>query len=97
MAAAAGADDPRYHAPPAGALRMVPLDELTALYHRASGQTHLVAAPVPEILALLGETPASLGGLLDRLAVRYDLADPDAAVLAARLAELEALGLVTRG
>lgn len=97
MAAAAEGAEARYHAPPAGALRVVSLDELTALYHRASGQTHLVAAPVPEILALLGEAPASLAGLLDRLAARYDLADPDAGALAARIGELEALGLVTRG
>jgi PqqD family protein of HPr-rel-A system len=75
---------------------MVPLDELTAVYHRTSGQTHLVAAPVPEILAALEGAPATLDVLLARLAERYDLADPDPEALAARLAELETLGLVQR-
>jgi PqqD family protein of HPr-rel-A system len=84
----------RYDAPPAGVLRLVPLDELTAIYHRASGQTHLVAAPVPEILEALGEAPATLAELLARLASRYDLADPDSDALEARLAELVGLGLV---
>lgn len=30
-----------------------PLDGLSAIYHRRSGHTHLVAAPIPEILAAL--------------------------------------------
>jgi PqqD family protein of HPr-rel-A system len=76
---------------------MVPLDALTAVYHRTSGQSHLVAAPVPEILAALEGAPATLAELLDRLAARYDLVDPDGEALAARIEELEALGLVQRG
>jgi PqqD family protein of HPr-rel-A system len=87
----------RYRAPPAGVLRLVPLDELTALYHRASGQTHLVAAPVPEILEALAQAPATLAELLVRLAARYDLADANPDALEARLAELVSLGLVRRG
>ncbi|MCC2975497.1 HPr-rel-A system PqqD family peptide chaperone [Sphingomonas sp. PL-96] len=95
--AAAEAGLVRYHAPPAGVLRLVSLDELTALYHRASGQTHLVAAPVPEILEALGGAPATLPELLARLAARYDLADADPDALEARLVELVSLGLVRRG
>jgi PqqD family protein of HPr-rel-A system len=97
MAAAAGGSTIRYYAPQPGTLHTVPLDELTAIYHRTSGQTHLVAPPVPEILAVLEAAPCTLEELLDRLAARYDLVDPDAGALAARLAELEALGLVQRG
>lgn len=97
MEAEAGDGPVRFRAPSAGVLRIVPLDELTAIYDRASGQTHLVAPPVPEILAALAQAPASLEELLARLAACYDLADPDAEALGARVAELVGLGLVQRG
>ncbi len=84
----------RFRAPAVGVLRIMPLDELTAIYHRASGQTHLVASPVPEILAALAPAPATLDELLARLAAGYDVVDPDAEALSARVAELVALGLV---
>lgn len=83
----------RYCAPPADALIAVELDALTALFHRPSGITHLVAAPVPEILAVLREAMTA-DDLLAALARDYDLADPDPAALAARLDELVASGLV---
>lgn len=88
-----GDGDPRYIAPYPGALRVVPLDSLTAIYHRASGITHLVDAPVPQIVKALRD-PMTLDELLARLAADYDLADPDREALAARLAELVAVGLV---
>ena len=97
MEAEAGDGPVRFRAPPAGVLRIVPLDELTAIYHRASCQTHLVAPPVPEILAALAQAPATLEELLGRLAAHYDLADPDMEALGARVAELVTLGLVQRG
>ena len=84
----------RYRAPPADALIAVTLDALTALFHRPSGITHLVAAPVPEILATLRE-PMTLDELLAALARDYDLADPDPAALGARMDELVASGLVS--
>ena len=87
--------DPRYVAAPPATLRIVPLDALTAIYHRASGITHLVESPVPELLELLAE-PLSVATLLIRLEAAYDMVDPDAAVLVERLAELEAIGLVAR-
>lgn len=87
---------PRYRAPAAGALRIVPLDDLIAIHHRPSGQTHLVASPVPEILAELGETWTEVDTLLTRLATAYDMLDSDAAALAARLEELAEAGLVER-
>lgn len=67
-----------------------------ALYHRRSGLTHLIAEPVPEILAALSENPLTVAQLADWLAADYGLvADGDAlAVLTERLAELESIGLV---
>ncbi|PCD03124.1 HPr-rel-A system PqqD family protein [Sphingomonas spermidinifaciens] len=86
----------RYRAADRASLRIVPLDVLTAIYHRASGQTHIVEAPVPEILAALGDDALDVGAILDRLARDYALIDPDPAALADRLEELAAAGLVIR-
>jgi PqqD family protein of HPr-rel-A system len=86
----------RYRAPPVASLRIVPLDTLSAIYHRASGQTHVVAPPVPEILELLAGRALTADELLAALAERYDLADADAGALAARLDELVDTGLVER-
>lgn len=86
----------QYYAPPPSALRVVALDALTAIFHRPSCQTHIVAPPVPEILALLAEGPMDDATLLARLHDTYDLADGDAAALRARLDELVAIGLIER-
>ncbi len=85
----------RYRAADRASLRIVPLDVLTAIYHRASGQTHIVEAPVPEILAALGDEALDVQAILDRLARDYALVDPDPAALTDRLEELAAAGLVT--
>lgn len=89
---------PVWHAPAPDRLRTEPLDSLTALYDRASGQTHLLAPPMPEILASLAGSPATGPELLTRLAASFDLsAEGDAAaIIDARLHELAALGLVER-
>ena len=84
---------PRYIADPPELVRSVALDGLTALFHRPSGQTHILASPAPEILAALSESPADVTELLARFAV--DAADAEEA-MTARLAELEAAGLVRR-
>jgi PqqD family protein of HPr-rel-A system len=73
-----------------------PLDEMTAIFHRPSGTTHLVAAPVPELLDALTEGPADAATLLTRLQRDFDVADADAAAIAARLDELVATGLAWR-
>lgn len=90
--------DRLYRAPEAGALRIEPLGDLTAIFDRRSMQTHLVVAPMPEIIAAMGDTPCDAAMLAERLAVMFDLADAGgddvAAVLRERLAELAALGLV---
>jgi len=85
-----------YRAAPPVALRIVPLDALTLIYHRASGITHIVDSPVPEILEALGSEELSLDSLLARLAETYALIDPDPAALAVRLDEMAAAGLVER-
>ena len=81
-----------YRAAAPAALRTVALDGLTLVYHRASGITHLLSAPAPEILETLAE-PMDLVTLHARLGERFELAGGVAA-LEARLAELVAAGLV---
>jgi PqqD family protein of HPr-rel-A system len=88
---------PVYAADPPEARRAIPLEGLTALYHRPSATTHILAPPAPEILDALAAAPADVATLAARLAERFDLSGEDAeAALAARLAELEAAGLVRR-
>lgn len=73
------------------------LDGLTILYHRPSGMTHILVTPAPEILAALDEGPADPQELLRRIGERFEIEAEDAAqAVAARLAELEAAGLVRR-
>ncbi|OYY63566.1 MAG: HPr-rel-A system PqqD family protein [Sphingomonas sp. 28-62-11] len=80
----------------AASLRVVPLDDLTLIYHRASGMTHLLAPPAPEILDALAAAPLTSAALLARLADEFDLGDADPAALVARLDELVAAGLVEK-
>jgi len=84
-----------YRAASPATLRIVPLDALTLIYHRASGITHIVDAPVPEILEALVE-PLSVDALLAHLSEQFDLPDADAMALAVRLDELVDAGLVER-
>jgi len=79
----------------AESLRIVHLDSFMAVYHRASGITHLITAPAPEILSTLGEAGMTFATLTERLAADYDLGDLDDAALAARLDELVSAGLVS--
>ena len=74
------------------------IDGFAVLYHRASGITHVVASPVPEILAVIAGDPADAAEIVARLGVERDLDGEDAAeaIVAARLDELEAAGLVRR-
>ena len=82
-----------YQAAPLASLLIEPLDELTAVLHRASGITHLLGPPAPELLRALQE-PATADDLLHRLSRDFDLADADRASLRARLDELVEAGLV---
>ena len=83
-----------YRADPPGGVRIVPLDSLTAIYDRASGQTHVVAEPVPEILAVLGSGAQDVDGFLEALGLTDDAGTR--ALLTERLNELVATGLVAR-
>ncbi|RZM37359.1 MAG: HPr-rel-A system PqqD family peptide chaperone [Sphingomonas sp.] len=75
---------------------IAPLDAFTAVYHRASGITHLLTEPAPQILAILEQAAVSLDTLLGRLGQDYELTDGTPAALAARLEELVEAGLVER-
>lgn len=79
-----------YRTDPPEARVATPLDGLTLIYHRPSGQTHVLAEPAPEILAALETGPASVDDLLARLGA----VEGDTEVLEARLAELVETGLV---
>jgi PqqD family protein of HPr-rel-A system len=86
---------PLYIADPQDEVKAVPLDGLTAVFHRPSGNTHLLAPPAPQILEALAGSAADAEGLLVRIADRFEI-EGGAEALAARLAELEAAGLVRR-
>lgn len=90
--------DPVYRAAPPGSLRVEPLGELTAIFDRRSMQTHLVVSPMPEILAAMGVDDCGAATLAARLAERFDIDGDDAVqlILAERLDELAAMGLVAR-
>jgi PqqD family protein of HPr-rel-A system len=88
---------PKFVADPPEAVRTTALETLIALYHRPSGTTHILAPPAPQILEALAGRPGDADELLRRMGERFDLASDDAeAAIAARLAELEAAGLVRR-
>lgn len=86
---------PHYIADRADDVRLVELDGLTALYHRPSGTTHILAAPAPQILAAIAGDPATADEILARMAEGFDV-DGDRDALVSRLDELEAAGLVRR-
>lgn len=71
-------------------------DDIVLLYHRPSGQTHMVISPVPEILAAMADGAALCSAdVRDRLAAQFDLDGADAvAAIATQLDHLAALGLV---
>ena len=87
-----------YIAEPADQRLIEPLDAMTLIYQRRSGITHMVAEPVPEILAAMGSDAVSAAILVVRLSAQFDLGDASEAeaVIEARLLELAELGLVER-
>jgi PqqD family protein of HPr-rel-A system len=88
----------RYRAEPATNLIVRALDDITLIYHRRSGQTHMVMSPVPEILAAIGAALLGVDEVLAVLARDFDLGDAGEALaaVAAHLDEMAALGLVHR-
>ena len=88
---------PVYYADPPEAVRAYELDGLTAIFHRPSGMTHILAAPAPQILAALAGAPGDAAAIVERIAEAFELeAEDKEAAMGARLAELEAAGLVRR-
>jgi PqqD family protein of HPr-rel-A system len=89
---------PRFVADPANQVRSVDLEGLGAFYHRPSGMTHILAPPAPQILEAIAGSPADSAEILKRIGERFDLAAGEDAegAIEARLAELEAAGLVHR-
>jgi PqqD family protein of HPr-rel-A system len=92
------AHDGLWRAAPAHRLDIRKIDALTLVFDRASGQTHLLAPPLPEILNELAGGNATSAQVAARLAEGFDLsAQGDVpALVAERLAELAALGLVSQ-
>ena len=86
---------PSYIADTGDKVLKVELDGLTALFHRPSGMTHILAAPAPQILEALAGNPADVRALSIRLSGNFDI-DGSHEALAARLEELEKAGLVSR-
>lgn len=87
-----------WRAAPAPDLRCEPLGTLTLVYDRRSGQTHLLASPLPEILDTLGREALTIPALAKCLAERFDVeGEGDAlTLLVARVDELAAMGLADR-
>ena len=83
--------DGRWRAAPE-ALRFETLDALTAVYHRPSGQTHLLAEPAPQILRVLAE-PMDAATLMARLSAEFAV-EGDPKELRARIEELAEAGLI---
>jgi PqqD family protein of HPr-rel-A system len=89
----------RYRAEPDEALIVRQLEDIDLIYHRLSGQTHMVMSPIPEILAALGHLPeATVETVRDSLARDFDLGAPEDAlsVITEHLEEMVRLGLVRR-
>jgi PqqD family protein of HPr-rel-A system len=86
-----------YAADSSDAFSIVPLDALTAIYHRRSGVTHVVTDPVPQIIEALAGKTLSAEDLLSALAVDHEIVidSETLAGLNARLDELTEVGLVS--
>ena len=84
----------RFRADPPAARATVALEDVTLIFHRPSGQTHVVASPVPDLLDALAAGPADAAALAARLSVAFDMGEDATEALAARLAELAAAGLI---
>ena len=74
------------------------LDSMTLLFHRTSGITHMLADPAPAILEVMEGHALTAAEIAARLTATFDIeSDIDAEdIVAARLEELSALGLVSR-
>ncbi len=83
----------RFAAPPPGACVREDAEGLTLLYHRPSGQTHILIEPAPQILSALAGAALTEAELLAALTLDFEVTQAD--LIGERLAELIAAGLVT--
>src|SRR3546814_18097736 len=63
----------RYRAENPASIAVHPFDELTLLYHRRSGITHMVIATAPQILAVMGSEELAVVDILPRLSKDFVL------------------------
>lgn len=86
-----------WHAPAPDDMRVEAIDGLTLIYHHKSGLTHLLAEPLPQILALIGQQGASVDDLIGRLRDEFEVVDPEGLDSRVRecLSQLAALGLTS--
>lgn len=68
----------RYCAAAAGDIVRVQLDELTAVFDRRSGQTHLLASPLPEMLQALGDGEWALAAFVENLDRNFEISSAPA-------------------
>ncbi len=66
---------------------------MTLLYHRPSGQTHILVEPAPQILDALSGAALTEAELLTTLGFDFEVTQAEA--IGERLSELLAAGLVT--
>ncbi len=88
------------YAPVPDEVRVERLEDLTLVFHRLSSETHILS---PEMDAIFTQIPAGgddVAGILRRLEAEHGAVEAEggdaAGVIAARLEELAALGLVRR-
>ena len=65
---------PRFVADPAVECPQLFIDGFAILYHRPSGMTHILAPPVPELLAVIAGAPGDAAGIVARLSADHDVA-----------------------
>ncbi|QNE31403.1 HPr-rel-A system PqqD family peptide chaperone [Sphingomonas sp. NBWT7] len=82
----------RYRAPPADGLAIVALDDLTAVFHRASGITHLIAPTTLDLLDALGGRWLTL----DAVEQTFELVEGGRTALLETLDALTVAGLIER-
>ena len=83
--------------PVAGRISSVTLEPLTACFDRLSGQTHLLADPLPQLLDILTDACRTTDACVAAFMVQFDMAETIDAVrtrVAECLGELALLGLV---
>jgi PqqD family protein of HPr-rel-A system len=74
----------------------VPADDLFLLYHRPSGETHVLAPDLFAILGAIDGRPLDPAGVLAQLASEHDVEAEEGSpltIISARLEELASLGL----